>query len=185
MTNRNRRIRCDELRPACRRCLIRGLTCGGYLDNANVQDYFAEAIVPAPRGIIHQVHGAALRDIIDLVPLTGNLISQTSVGAVPPAMLDFLMTPGNHIASYLQFIPSRFGIEPALDSAVICLSSALRLIYAPMISDNEAHLSHIAFLQYSNALRDLRKALSDPRRSKSTETFCATGMLCIFEVSTW
>lgn len=90
--------------------------------------------------------------------------------------------------AYLNFLPSRAGENIAMDAAVQCLAAAARLHYAHDLSVRSSQTTELndprVVLRHNiHALNCLRQALNDPIESVSSETLCATALLCCFEVS--
>lgn len=92
-------------------------------------------------------------------------------------------------ALYLTLLPSRAGHSAVMDACVHALAAIARLYYETTMNKGLA-LEEIAELDeydrvlclYNRALKFLRQALDDPDESVSSETLCATELLCCFEV---
>lgn len=91
-------------------------------------------------------------------------------------------------ALYLAVLPSRAGENVAMDSAVQCLATAVRLYYSNVLSIKAGEViatsedMNLMLGYHINALNCLRQALNDPVQASSAETLCATELLCCFEV---
>lgn len=79
--------------------------------------------------------------------------------------------------SFLQHVPSRLGINKALDASVIALTEAHSAVCT------RSGATPRALITYSDALTTLRMTLDDINKACATETLCATMILSICEVS--
>lgn len=171
-TNRSRRVKCDEARPSCQRCLNVGRPCPGYALDLQPRP---PTVARSPRAL---PQFSSSKDYSDLVLLGREIINLRSVFVHSHARL--LMSPSEQLASYTRHLPSRSGYSVAMDSAVECVTAALRALKLPVTVQPTALTSARAL--YSRALSSLKDALYHPTHSVSAETLCAIDLLCIFEV---
>lgn len=80
------------------------------------------------------------------------------------------------LGDFFPFIPSRLGINIALDSAVSCLCQ----IYRDVL--NGRPTSHHTIKQYANSLNALQRCIKEPQLRLEPETICATILLQLCEV---
>lgn len=79
--------------------------------------------------------------------------------------------------SYLQFVPSRYGLSCCLTTATDCLLAKLRGILMPDKKNKATELR-----LHSLALSSLQSSLSDPCASVAPETLCASQLLGLHAV---
>jgi hypothetical protein len=102
--------------------------------------------------------------------------------------MDLMLRMRNTTSIYMAFLPSRAGKNGALDAATHCLSAAVRWYYVNAFREHGGDDSYFGesetevLEQHTRALGQLCQALDDPKESLSSETLCATQLLCCFEV---
>ena len=80
--------------------------------------------------------------------------------------------------SYLQFVPSRYGISDCVTAATNCVLGKVKSILAPQqFKRNETML-----VLYSKALKTLQDAISDESSCLDADVLCATQLLSLHEV---
>lgn len=202
---RNRRVKCDEGRPVCRRCIIGGRQCSFPIDHHQLQQHqspiaIAPKLVPRHaigdyikiedadtfRSVIRsppatpQLNGTA--DVADLVHLISNSHTRTSTNEDHYGRPDLPFAMSQRAALLYVFgLPRRTGHEPALDTAIKCVASILRRRRSSRDPSADGPPPG-ALAQYGDALRRLQDALNDTGRSRSAETLGATILLLLFEV---
>jgi hypothetical protein len=82
-------------------------------------------------------------------------------------------------ASYLSHIPSRFGNNLYLDSAIYALLAKVREVLNP--SNPTART--VTLSEHRKALRALQEAINDPVCRTQPDVLCATGLLGLIEAS--
>ena len=79
---------------------------------------------------------------------------------------------------FLEYLPSRLGLNKALDAAVAVLVEV-----HSVLCTRSGIVPVTAISKHSDALQQLRLALDNPERARATETLAAAMILCICEVS--
>ena len=87
------------------------------------------------------------------------------------------LTRSGLIDTYFEFIPTRLGINPALDECIRCLCA----IYSNS-NQTPFYLRRDVCQSYVKAIKALRKCLDDPSLRMEPETLCSALLLNIFEV---
>jgi len=82
------------------------------------------------------------------------------------------------MSRWISFLPSRFGKTKALDSAIACFTTQ-----QIGTTRNDQRMLRYSRSTYIQALGRLQKAISNPAEVGSSETLCATMLLCVYEVS--
>ena len=181
-TYRKRRLKCDEGKPHCKRCVSSGRQCDGVF-------YFGAAAgseQPITRSPLHAIPTMPFEEFKALQDMHTLFYILPKLPMVPSTDLRLSMRVTT--ATYMAFLPSRAGKHSALDAATHCLAAAVRWCYANDLKgqgecDSQFGQSETEMLQHhSRALGKLRRALNDPKESLSAETLCATALLCCFEV---
>ena len=88
------------------------------------------------------------------------------------------LIPLRLVGSFFDFIPSRMGINTALDDVVSCLCC----IYSKKLSTPYGYQKDI-YQRYVKALASTRRCLEDPGLRMESETLCASILLQMCEVS--
>lgn len=184
-TPRNRRLKCDEVKPVCGRCFTLKLPCKGAtystitsLSPASPTTRRPLYAIPAANRAPQIYGSAAIKDLIHFLPNLLSLLNFDIAQNPASASQGQLLVRCGQLAAYIDFLPSRSGHSLTLDSAIQCLVAGLRDLAVPA-----AHRSPIKTLAcYSRALECLQSSLSHPKQRLSSETLCATQLLGIFEV---
>ncbi|KAL4875137.1 hypothetical protein BJY04DRAFT_211539 [Aspergillus karnatakaensis] len=117
-------------------------------------------------------------DITYLSPLTD--IALGKLGSVMmqenPTLVRHLIS--QHDASFLSYLPSRYGSSLCLDAAIDCLAAAAGQMFGSLRPIRPASLSML----YGRALQSLQAALNDGSAYKSSEVYCATRLLTLYEL---
>ncbi|KJZ72340.1 hypothetical protein HIM_08266 [Hirsutella minnesotensis 3608] len=192
---RKRRIKCDEARPACRRCIKTRRVCPGYrqeleldvLEESRAADDTGAKSRLATKGVPSQAHAQG-----SVTPFAG---SSTNISTI----LDWLQLPIEeqavcHLLSNYVLIPS-FGSAQGYMEFLVPLKKTgcvpLHFEYAfdacalasfnNRVSRNDA-IEKKALSKYTKSLRALSCALRDPTAA-GQEAILASTLLCgLFEV---
>jgi hypothetical protein len=95
-------------------------------------------------------------------------------------MADYTSPEWQYDLSYFSHIPSRLDYGTTLSLTVDCVAVGFRQLFTQdsYLQSNSLTLSS----KYTQALRKLRRVLSDPVESLKEETLCSAVLLCLFEV---
>ncbi|KAL6895092.1 hypothetical protein GGI43DRAFT_429200 [Trichoderma evansii] len=182
---RRDKIKCDEVRPICERCLRAGRECvfPPQFHFVNTNTRFA-APETRERSALQRTGAEGLNAKLSLLyellryrSATPSSISRDSSPPVPKApslsrgekialklAASFKIRPDgyqlHHLGRYIAEIPCRLGHNPALDIAVECL----------------------LYPEYMRALQTLQKVIADPVLGTSAETVCATMLMAHYEM---
>lgn len=117
-------------------------------------------------------------DLLDLSQLTSFHISYTTAGrlASKPTMLAEVL--GDRHWSYLNYLPSRFGHNSALDKAAACVAARAQ----QWLSSPSEPVSCGILKLYSSALKALQAELQCPKACLRPDVLCATAVLGVYEV---
>lgn len=186
---RARRVKCDETRPACRRCVSIGRECGylqsrdapaGATSVASSRRDSRPVFVPiAPKSTAQLGSSVQVRDLLLLIPLAARLTPNATASRAVDFETQYHLSRVRNLASYLFELPRMAGHSPTLDNTIECVVAALRNQFMPPNGLDERK----ALLLYTRSLRDLQLAVRDPKLCLAGETLCATQLLCIYEVS--
>lgn len=190
-TRRTRRIKCDEGKPTCGRCIVANVPCEG-LGYAKAADAAIESVAPSPQynrsslyrllpipSSVPQLHGSAeVRDLLSLVPQMPRYLNNTFTINPVNTSSEYILFGGHQLALYLDFLPSRLGRNTALDQAISSVVSALRDIRST--PDCRTPIKTLSC--YTQALNSLQKSLRDAEECLSAEILCAVHLHGIFEV---
>lgn len=166
---RSRRLKCDEDKPFCKRCVLSNIECKGC--------GYGMIIAASPTAP-HLDATADVRDLLYLAPQMPSHVRYTFVTNPENTMAEFIPSTGEQLLLYLKFLPCGLGHSSSLDSTIACLASALRDSRLPEHSRSDVQ----TLTRYNQALRDLQSSLNDPEESLAAETLCATQLLGIYEV---
>lgn len=181
---RKRRLKCDEAKPRCKNCLTADRECVGsgyHVIPAVEKDESPPLPSPGtPLSVVTFNGSSDVRDLLYLVPLMNSTLKSTSDD---PRKAVRMMTEG-----MLGYLPSRAGHNLALDAAAGCVAAAVRnacetsaVAQTDCLFIEKANTKTLKL--YAYALQCLQRAVNDPEQSVSSETLCATELLCYFEVS--
>jgi hypothetical protein len=117
-------------------------------------------------------------DIMDLCPMTGFHIGQSTMSAMvrDSALLGTVL--GKQVDSYLSFVPSRYGHKPYLTAVV---DSVIAKARGTLCTPNVGY-SAVVTRTYGNALRAVQEAMDDEEASRDADLLCAVQMLSLHEV---
>lgn len=189
-TCRQRRVKCDEHKPACHRCFIAQRKCHGLGYGNQPPPGSASCISPRPSASPRHSATSDVADIIYLAPLVFSNpvrhdVDPTSSEYVP----SYMVSQGKEILTYIDYLPSACGHSDVLDGSMRCVADAMR-IQCIKASHGQSPASSIVSHQkynsmrasYSKTLKKLQRALDDPEQCVATETLCAAILLYTFEV---
>ncbi|KAL2864825.1 Zn(II)2Cys6 transcription factor domain-containing protein [Aspergillus lucknowensis] len=176
---RKSKKKCDELKPACTRCARRGLECIG----AGEKRY--KFMEDGPTAVVRRrspkSHASAVASKKTALHIVGTspsnsitLLSQALVAAIHPKT-DLRYNIMWAYGGYLAFVPSRLGINEALDTAI----DALVVSHASFSSRKV--ITPTCLAKYSRALNALRRSLDNPLTASSSETLCAVSILLLVQ----
>ncbi|CEJ81251.1 hypothetical protein VHEMI01390 [[Torrubiella] hemipterigena] len=173
---RRRRVKCDETRPACKRCAAVGMRCA--FSKLELEQSLAKIRIQDQQVYLTEVEGKRLADVHTLLHIMPEVFKlQTKI----PAKGSLGITVRNSMALYLPFLPSRAGHHSALDSAIHSLASSVFLYYSMHSIPEGTNINILdrrkALALHSQAVLKLQKALYDPEDSFSAETLCAMVLL--------
>lgn len=168
--NRLRKIKCDETRPSCKKCVSGRRICDGYAD----RDYTLQK-QQLPMAMLPNECSSDALDLLLLAKRANRHVLHVS------EYITIFISEGQQISTYSEHLPSRSGYSATLDSAVKCAVAAFRLDSVPIDAKGDAMLK--SFSLYAKALQQLQLTLTDPKDSRTAETLSATLLLQVFEVS--
>lgn len=193
MLYRIRKLKCDEQKPICNRCIAAGVCCGGLgysyavgndatVAPKTTRGVLVASIAPAPP-FAPQLNGsAAARDLLDLVPQVAKYVHYTLAESLPNADKENLLLAGRQLTLYLDYLPSRLGLSETLDKTIACVASTLRDICLPPNCRSPAK----TLSSYTQALNALQRSLRNKKECLLPEILCAVQLFGIFEVrATW
>ncbi|KAH8697793.1 hypothetical protein BGW36DRAFT_379489 [Talaromyces proteolyticus] len=202
-TCRRRKKKCGEERPSCKACISNGWVCPGYAKrwkfvdgNAQVSTNYQVKTHVHEREIFNDTtnirHGDQTRHEVKphkksqlMYDISWQKYSRrlTSESDGLASMLVFILNDslgqkfcqiGSH-ANFLDYIPSRLGINIALDSVVSSLCS----LYIDTLTRKRTFKS----LQlYGRGISSLQACLKDPKQRLESETLCASLLLQVCEL---
>lgn len=204
-TCRKRKIRCDQGRPGCKRCVTHGVPCPGYRDDGPAQspwrDQTLEVVAKAlrqgnSRGKVSAAEAAAHARVLYLGPGLMADVSKQAIALLNPVPRD-LFSPilqrkqlhGTFLDVYLP--KSRSNDAPALDhncffQALLAKDSsepalqqsldALSLVALGSLRQ-DPRLLHQAVHSYGLALSSLAKALAKPETAGTDDTLAAATVM--------
>src|SRR3569833_396523 len=198
-----RRVKCDEVRPGCGNCARYGADCPGYDRSRKFiagKHAVRRARQPAARkpesvtSSSPSSDGTSSSSTATDVTTASSLTVGSQAGAVVPdrladdraafvcTLIETLYLDQSRmeimfLSPWLPKVPARLGRKITLDSAACAF--AMHLLGkarqdADMIKQSRAI--------YGQSLFALQQALDHPVEWKTSETLCATMMLCMFEV---
>lgn len=167
-----RRVRCDQNGPQCGNCVRYGVECPGY-------DRALKFV--ADRHRVRQRGGGGPQQTAPQCGITRRP-SMPRGGYIYSLLtrMHAAVTPGEiaFMGSWFGGVESRLGSQATLDSAVTCLTlHMLGKAKKDAVMVGESH--HL----YGRSLQSLQRVLMHKSEWRSTETLCATTILCYFEAS--
>lgn len=182
---RNRRVKCDEEKPVCRRCQAAGVACQGRAYGRSSANFITPTTslyqvwaIPSAAAAPQLYSSAQMNDLIHLVPYITSLVQYDCLKNPANMRNDHLTLNCANLAMYVEFLPSRLGYSSSLDSAIQCVVGALRDLTLPL----EQRTPVTTLVSYTKALKHLQRSIADAEQCQKSETLCATQLLGIFEV---
>ncbi|KAH8800383.1 hypothetical protein F5884DRAFT_810157 [Xylogone sp. PMI_703] len=198
-----RRVKCDEVRPSCSQCRVKGRQCEGYERRRKFVSHSGFKASNEPPGNITLLpyesaagnYVASERSSDTAGALTNPVYWSTSTDvpsfhspiAYHSQLLSvFIIEMSRRRAmprdirlftQWLSQVPQYLGRSPALDRAVSCLN----LHIAGLMSCSTNLVAESRQL-YGQALLDLQRAINHKNTGFSSETLCATMMLSLYEL---
>lgn len=162
ITCKIRKVKCDELHPACKRCLITGRKCDGYIRNGNIR------ILPSSTTgtVVHGIH-----------PTTYGNLERVELQSFEFFMARFVPGSTRLVDEHFwhQLVPQLSHSDPVIWDAVIALS---RLTQYPQYSRaftlpnrkkppilNEEHRRALTW--YGRSMAGLRKRMKEQATTQS------------------
>lgn len=188
-----RRIKCDQAKPQCANCTRYGAECPGY--DRSLKFVEEKHRIKPKKASDNPSHAS---ETTPLPPLSESSSSEVSFPATRQRMF---ITPKVARAQYIcnmlsnmyavvtpaegWFLNSWFvGIEPRLGSQVALDSATMCLVLQVLGKSYKDHrLIGESRSLYGKSLQALQAVLNHKSEWKTSETLCATTMLCYFEVS--
>jgi hypothetical protein len=173
--------KCDQLQPSCSRCKRLKVECVG---GGQRRFKFVEPKGPGSAAVSERSRSSTPKSTsrrtsensLTLVPSNDvSTLVNTFVVSIDPSTDDRFNLMGAY-GQFMKYIPSRLGMNKALDASVEALSEAhinLR---------TQCGVTPAALSKYANALQQMRLTLSDQKQAYSTETLCAAMILSITQV---
>lgn len=163
-----RRIRCDQAKPRCDNCTRYGADCPGY-------DRSWKFVVGKHKIKQRQHDHAAVQPGILITPTIDR-------GSYICTMLDSMYTNMSHsegwfLSSLLDGVQTRLGTKTTLDSATMSF-----ILHVLGKANGDDRLVSESRSLYGKSLTSLQSSLNHKSEWSTTETLCATTLLCYFEV---
>ena len=118
-------------------------------------------------------------DILNLSALTSFYTARVTAQLLTrePSLLANILDC--RLPSYLEYLPSRFGLVTCLDDAACCVAARVR----QCLTSPSSAPSVTVILLYSKAIASLQSALANRTQCLQSEVLCATALLAIYEAS--
>ncbi|KAJ5602260.1 hypothetical protein N7510_011794 [Penicillium lagena] len=157
--------KCDQLRPACSRCVRLNIACVGggqqrYMFKVHTMTSMATRTQSAMSVVGHPARPpgnesvTAIRAFVSVLEITDLRYDLSTYG------------------TFLRDIPQRLGSNPALDAAVDALTCAFPFLKTRDYPPN-------VLTRYNHSLRALRSCLDDPVQAQTSNTLCAIYLIVI------
>ncbi|KAH6687894.1 hypothetical protein F5X68DRAFT_206471 [Plectosphaerella plurivora] len=142
-TCKTRRIKCDELKPQCRRCLSTGRVCDGYeaIASATARPKASAAVLLGPRLLLPRRDPVEIRSYRYFLEVAS------------PSMAGFF-----NYDFWLHEIPRMSHADPAIWHAVVSLGAAYELFSRaadPSLSTSAAALRQLVLAQVNQSIQSL------------------------------
>lgn len=191
--HRCRKVKCDEGKPSCSRCISAGRVCTGYI-------YITHGEAPAQATADTTTQSAPIARTLPTAEIYG-LKDINDLMVLMPKMNSYILTTSDSHAKrirftatmYLRHLPCRSGRSVVLDASVRCVAITVRKLWLRYsVAQPESHQRReVLYLgdrdtemlaSYNQALKLLQTALHDPKACMETETLCAAALFCYLEV---
>lgn len=182
-----RRLKCDETKPECERCVRLNQPCPGYGDQAENRSEIVPyrqnraGIPTTPSATAQSIDIEDARDLVLIVAKMNT--SLTCESTKDPRNAARYM-----LRSLVHLLPSHMGLDPTLDAAVRCVAVAARQSWRQQSNPKGLPSQSDAAMSiglHSKALISLRGALVDDEQAISPHTLLAAILICCFEVRTY
>ncbi|KAH8664644.1 hypothetical protein BX600DRAFT_302276 [Xylariales sp. PMI_506] len=122
-------------------------------------------------------------DVLDLSALTTVHIGARASSCLTKRPANVMTLISRRKASYLNFIPARYGRSQCLDDALRCVAAKARRILVKPESASDAAGLALELSLYGKALRSLQNAVDSPSEKwRSPEVLCAIQILSMYEL---
>ena len=194
---RRRRVKCDESKPVCNRCLSANRQCewynmrNGTTPNGNDSTAKQEiSAAPQTSTVLRSPPSLALFEDSESISQLLQLIPKINSMSLAETLEKTVRTTTE---TYLSYLPQKLGQNKDLDSAVQCVAVTARKLWVRCSTAQKESSQDIGqkFLHfdkhdpqiiscYANALNNLQEALAGGRDATSTEaeTLCTSALLC-------
>ncbi|CEJ83006.1 hypothetical protein VHEMI03040 [[Torrubiella] hemipterigena] len=184
ITCRSRRVKCDESKPVCKRCLKGNFQCHGYAPGRNSAATATELRPLVARPSLQlssspQLNGSS--DVRDLILLIHEISTITEDHIAPFTPSKYILYRGRGVLSYVAQLPRRAGYNSTLDAALKSLSHVMRLFEMRKFTSAQPALERQCLIFYGDAIAQLKDDLADPVQCLAPETLCAVELLSFFE----
>lgn len=183
-TCKRRRVKCDEAKPSCNRCLDGGIDCAGYekarsreirfKDQTKTVEQRSQRKSTTAQFYFQQARKQSLPAQLPSVP------EDEERGALCFFLNNFAAAGRdfNSTRGFFECIAPSLAAASADSIVVLSVSAVATTLYNKWrgTANNELHLK-----RFGQALRKLRDALQDPNQSRTTETLLATLLLQFHE----
>jgi len=116
-------------------------------------------------------------DILDLAMLCHFNVGKATIPilSADPSRLAALL--GQQQWSYLEYVPTRYGISPCLTAAANCVLAKVQAVLSP-----QARSLECVWNLYTKALQTLQNAIADETSCMKPDVLCATQLLSLHEL---
>ncbi|KAL3449866.1 hypothetical protein BJX65DRAFT_32321 [Aspergillus insuetus] len=174
---RKSKKKCDEVKPICTRCARRGLECIG----AGEKRYKFMEDGPTALARKRSPNRNSKPAAENKPPFLVKTAPSNHTTLLGQALGDAIFTKDLRYnllwayGGYLLAVPSRLGVNEALDMAVDALVTAHRTF------SSRKEITVTSLTKYSRALTALRSCLDNPKTASSSETLCAVSLLLVIQ----
>ncbi|KKK14562.1 hypothetical protein P175DRAFT_0530832 [Aspergillus ochraceoroseus IBT 24754] len=174
-----RRIKCDAQRPACLRCMKKGVQCPGYAKPAK----FVDERPSLEQRYTTPTQSSSTASIDEQV--LPSLMSKSMARQQPIVFSDFIYAAFPRFfglnkyranVPWIDFVAENLGKNAAFDKSVFCMTSAFM---GGAHHDNQ--LQRSSREMYGKALASFQRLTRNERSLKAIETLSACMLLCMFE----
>jgi Fungal Zn(2)-Cys(6) binuclear cluster domain len=205
-TCRKRKIKCDQTRPACRRCQVSGWQCDGYeknwkfvSENSQLRTQYRQKryLLEKDEDVIaslsdsgnellgiKSLHEEYYYDWKAAFAVTVSRLPMSSADIQANVLFYILSDPGSQLkfpldthGDYFQFVPNRLGRNSALDDATACLCE----IHSMIMTGNSTDSPTVIKL-YCRSLASLYSCVQEADIRLEPETLCASIMIQLCEL---
>ncbi|RAK94933.1 Zn(II)2Cys6 transcription factor [Aspergillus ibericus CBS 121593] len=184
-----RRVKCDERVPGCRRCETYGTPCPGYNRGFKIvagKPFRSRRVKSTNKNLSEKScrdAGGTADDALAVQALTVNCANLNVMQSLDTLVLElsrpFPATSAHVISRWFRFLPAVYGRNRTLDLTIQSFAAH----HIGRMGENLAAVQY-AKSAYGQALYRLRVSLGKPRECLSSEVFCAVLLLCLYELFT-